>query len=292
MNRYLATLSLAVLTSSGVRAQLPNYLDIFIVKVKPEKRVEFDAISRKMADANRKAKGDSWLAMQTEYGENNTVYFVSQRDSFAGIEQGFAAFEKAVNEIYGPGSAKKLETDFMATTVEARSEFRRRRWDLSINAPKDAEAYTKLVGEARWLRMRRIRIRTGHGSQFEEQIKQVKSVLEEKMPSWTILVSQSVAGEPEGTYYLTTLHSSLSAVDSAPNMQKLMGDEVFSEWEKKGSETVTSNEVTLHRFLPEISNPPEAVAKVAANFWMPKPLIAARPKSVAMAKSTQEKSNQ
>ena len=56
-----------------------GYLDVLTCKVKPEKRTDFDAVAKKMADANRRYKGDSFLASQVEYGEQNTVIFTSGR---------------------------------------------------------------------------------------------------------------------------------------------------------------------------------------------------------------------
>src|SRR5260370_41540066 len=54
-----------------------TYLDEYIAKVKPEKRAEFDAISKKMAALNRRNKGDTWITSENMYGENNVVTFVS-----------------------------------------------------------------------------------------------------------------------------------------------------------------------------------------------------------------------
>ena len=46
-----------------------DYLDVFMVKVKPEKTADFLALARKYADANRRFNGDRWLASQALYGE-------------------------------------------------------------------------------------------------------------------------------------------------------------------------------------------------------------------------------
>src|SRR6266700_1526105 len=79
MRKSLTALFLATLTSGMMTAQDPGaYLDEFIVKVKPEKRAEFDAINKKMVALNRRNKGDAWLASENMYGENNVVTFVSR----------------------------------------------------------------------------------------------------------------------------------------------------------------------------------------------------------------------
>jgi hypothetical protein len=67
----IAMTALAALTGT-VEAQ-DNFLDVYVAKVKPEKRADFDAVTRKIVEANRTNHGDSWITFQTEYGENNTV---------------------------------------------------------------------------------------------------------------------------------------------------------------------------------------------------------------------------
>ena len=52
---------------AAVRAQ-GDYLDISIVKVKPEKLPDFQAETKKWADANRRFNGDQWLALESVYG--------------------------------------------------------------------------------------------------------------------------------------------------------------------------------------------------------------------------------
>lgn len=289
MNRLLATCCLALLGAPFASAQMTaqDYLDILIVNVKPDKRADFDIVSRKVAEANRKAKGDAWLAAEVEYGQGNTVYFISTRKDYAAIDAASISFMSAIKEAYGPGGMKKMESDFNNTVTGTRSEIRRRRWDLSINAPKDADAYNKMVGEARWLRTSRIVIRPGHEPEFEEAVKQAKSALEQSNQSWPYLVSQTVAGEPGNVYYISTLQPSLTAFDSSPSLRKILGDEAFLKWEKDAADYETTAETILLRFAPELSNPPEDVAKVSPDFWHPKPMTAAKPKPAEPAKTGQ-----
>jgi hypothetical protein len=248
VKQLLTTLSLALLASSLAPAQMmTDYLDVFMVKIRPEKRADFDVIARKIADANRKAKGDIWTATEVEYGDGNSVQYVSARQNYAAIDAGFTAFMGAIKEAYGPGGIPKMMQDFNNTILSSRSEIRRRRWDLSANAPKNPEEYAKLVGAARWIGTRQIQVRPGHETAFEDRVKDVKNVYEKDATSWNMLVSQVIAGGPVNTYYITTLQPSLAAFDSAPNLQKLMGEEAFANWRKTGGEDVLSNQVILMR---------------------------------------------
>ena len=288
MNRLYATCCLALLCAPFATAQMPDdFLDILIVNVKPDRRADFDLVSRKIADANRKAKGDAWIAAEVEYGQGYTVYFISSRKDYAAIDSGTTAFTGAIKEAYGPGGMKKMEADFNLDVASTRSELRRRRWDLSINVPKDADAYAKLVGGARWLRTSRIVVRPGHEPEFEDAVKQAKSALEQSNPSWPYLVSQTVAGEPGAVYYVSTLQPSLTAFDSAPSLRKILGDEAFLKWEKGAADYETTSETLLLRFLPELSNPPEDVSKGSPDFWHPKPVAAAKAKPAEPPKTGQ-----
>jgi hypothetical protein len=276
VNKLLAAISLAVLATpfADAQAMMGDYLDVFIVKVRPEKRADFDAIGRRVADANRKAKGDLWTAMTVEYGENNTVQFVSPRQNYAAIDSGMTAFMSAIKAAYGPGGVPKMMADMNSTILSSRSEIRRRRWDLTANPPSDADAYNKIIGEARWLRTIRVSVRNGREADFEERAKEAKAALE-KGSKWVYFISQAIVGAPGNIYYVTTLQPSLAAFDSAPKLPELMGQESYSSWAKAVAEDEITSETILMRMLPELSNAPEEIVKVAPDFWQPKRAAAA-----------------
>src|ERR1700680_3502390 len=112
-----------------------QYLDVDSVQVKPEKRTEFDAISKKSMAANRQNKGDAWLTMETVYGQGDRVTFVSMRQGYGDAEKATGAFYEALQKSYGKPGSDKIFQDFSQCVVSSRSEFRLRRWDLSSNAP-------------------------------------------------------------------------------------------------------------------------------------------------------------
>ena len=93
---------------------------------------------RKAVDANRRNKGDHWIAWGTAYGPGGTVYFISPRASFADVEKASADFDRALKESLGPAAAK-LGFDFDSCVERSRSEIRIFRWDLSRNAPEDSQ---------------------------------------------------------------------------------------------------------------------------------------------------------
>ena len=146
----LKSIALALLAAAAATAQpaATGYLDVYSVRVKPDKRLQFDAIAKKWAAANRQHKGDTWVAYQVEYGEQNTLYFVATRANYAAVDDGQAAFMSALKNSYGAGM-EKLLADGDSCLISSRSEIRVRRPDLSANLPADNAALSAIVGKSR-----------------------------------------------------------------------------------------------------------------------------------------------
>jgi hypothetical protein len=264
-------------TPVAVQAQ-GEYLDVYIAKVKPEKVTEFNVLSKKWVDANRRFNGDHWLAEETVYGEGNIYVFVSIRKDYADIDKSNEASMAAVNKAFGKEATMKILQDFNNCLEWSRSELRRRRMDLSRKPPTDAEAYAKLIGESRLLRTTAVHIRPGHVPEFEELLKETKEAGEKKADLPPVLVSQVVEGSRGATFYVTTLRSSMGGFDHNPTLREILGDDGFKKFQKVNADAVETAESTLFRFLPDISNPPDDVAQIAADFW--------RPKTMAISAST------
>ncbi len=247
-----------------------SYLDVYTVQVKPEKRADFDAISKKIVAANRQNSGDNWLAMETVYGPGNRVTFVSTRQSYGEIEKATGMFYEAMQETYGKAASDKMVGDFNQCLESSRSEIRRRRWDLSSNAPTDPAGYAKMIAGSRWLRTTAIHVRPGQSNSFEAILKNLNVARDKASPPQTILVSQAVAGQEGTVYYVTSLQTSLAGFDEVPSVQQLLGDEGYDRFLKASAETVANTETSINRFIPEISNAPEEVAASSPDFWRPK----------------------
>ena len=178
----------------AVRAQ-GDYLDVYIVKVKPEKLADFQALTKKFVDANRKHKGDQWIASETVYGEGNVYQFTSSRKDYADIDKAYEAEMDAVNKSLGKELAEKMGRDFQNCLVWSRSELRRRRWDLSSKAPTDAAAYAKFIGESRVLRTTAVHIRPGHVLSMAAAVAGIRAAPSEL---GTIVVGPGFAGAGPG----------------------------------------------------------------------------------------------
>src|SRR5260370_6286999 len=85
-----------------------DYLDVYIVKVKPEKLADFQALSRKWVDANRRFNGDHWLASETIYCEGDRVVFAKPRQEYPDTDKLNAAGMQAVNKAFGNEATAKI----------------------------------------------------------------------------------------------------------------------------------------------------------------------------------------
>ncbi len=287
----LMVVMLAVMVAAQAQPAQEDYLDVYSVQVKPDKRADFDAIAKKMVAANRADGGDNWLTMETVYGPGDRVMFISTRHSYADAEKGMGAFDQAMQRAYGKASEKMFQ-EYSQCVVSQRSELRRRRWDLSSNAPPDPAAYAKMIADARWLRTVAVHVRPGQVAAYEELLKEVKAAREKASPPQTVLVSQAVAGQEGNVFYVTMLQSSLAGFDGLPTMQQLLGNEGFEKYQKTNAEAVSGTETAINRFLPEISNAPKEIVAMAPDYWTPKSAAAIHAKadtaksSVVNAKTT------
>jgi quinol monooxygenase YgiN len=282
LRKTCVALFLSVLAAAVAPGQeQTKYLDVYTAKVKPDKRAEFDAVNKKSADANRRHQGDTWVAMETFYGEQNTVNFVSTRRTYAEVETGFDTFMGALGKAYGEAGAARLYQDFNNTVISARTEIRRRRWDLSYKVPADAAAYAQVVGNARFVRSVMIRVRSGHAAEFEALLKDINAASEKTNQPGMRWVSMVVDGGNPNTYYISRLMTSMGELDQTTSLQEMLGEEGYQKFQKVNAEAVAGVDFVIYRFLPELSNPPAAIVAVAPDFWNPKPKAAAKPKAKA-----------
>ncbi len=287
--RALWALAVVVCLAAPIAVQAQgDYLDVFVVKVKPEKLADFQALSKKWADANRRNNGDRWLTLEAVYGEGNVYQFTSTRKDYADIDKTNEAVMAAVNKAFGKAAADKMGQDFNNCLVWSRAELRRRRWDLSSKAPQDAEAYAKLIGESRLLRTIAVHIRPGHVPEFEALLKDIKEAGEKNPNTQPLFVSQVVEGAKGATFYVSSLRSSMAGFDHNPTLRDILGEEGLKKFQKMNADAVETTESTLYRFNPDLSNPPDDVAKVASDFWHPKAAYAIAASSTKPKATTME----
>src|SRR5258708_4951924 len=62
--------------------------------------------------------------------------------------------------------------------------------------------------------------------------------------------------------------------DHNPTAKEILGEEGYKKFQQINAEAVEVADSTLFRFNPDLSNPPEEVAKVAMDFWHPRATVA------------------
>ena len=274
--RAIWALAIAVCLAAPVTVHAQgDYLEVYIVKVKPEKIADFQVLARKWADANRRFNGDRWLATQSVFGEGGVYVFTSLRQDYADIEKNSETGMVAVNKAFGKEATLKMLHDWESCLEWSRSELRRRRPDLSRKAPTDMDSYAKLIGDSRVLRTTAVHVRPGHIADFEALMKEAKEAGEKAANTQPVLVSQVVEGSKGTTFYVTSLRGSLGGFDKNPTLREILGEDRFKRYLQVTAETVEGSESALYRFSPELSNPTEEIVKVAADFWHPKAMMAA-----------------
>jgi hypothetical protein len=257
-----------ILLAGAAVAQQPEYLDELRVTVRPEKRTEFEAAVRKMAEANRGNNGDHWVTISTEYGEGDTFTFVSGRSSYADIDKGLELFEGAIAKSAGPEGMKKLMEDYRACILHSRGEIRKVRWDLSPNIGDPAAFMMKTIATSRWVRTSRVLVKPGRTLDYESQVKTIKTAVEKsgtfRRP---VHIAQTMDGTAGPAYYVSMFGAKLGDFDDLPKLSTILGEEGFRSYMKTVAEVVVSGESAIGRFVPELSSVPKEFADVAPDFW-------------------------
>lgn len=261
----------------AVQAQ-GDYLDVYVVKAKPDKSSELQELGKKIVDANRRYNGDTWIAMETVYGDGDTMAFVSTRQDYADTEKGNAAFMNALEKAYGKEGTDKLLRDWSNCLLSSRNELRKRRWDLSRKAP-DAASYGKFIGDSRVLRTTAVHVRPGRVLEFEALLKDTKAAGEKNPDTQPLLVSQVMEGGSGTVFYITSLRAGIGGFDKNPTTHDILGDEGYKKFLQTSAEIVESTDYALMRFSPEMSNPPKDVLAAAPDFWQPKAVVATKTKN-------------
>ena len=272
----IALCALTVVTGSAVAQALPEYLDIGRVQVRGDKTKEYEDSIKKMAEVNRKYKGDRWIALGTEYGDFGTLTFSSSRENLAAVETAAGAFMKALTEVLGT-MGDKLLRDLGAWSSSYHTELRHRRWDLSVNAPSNAADLAKVVGESRWVRLLKVDLKPGKNPEYIDAWKGFQTELAQVQPRVTALVSEASTGTP--ALYVAVYYKSLAEMDAqVAGARKALASESYQNLTRVTGNTVSMSNWELNRIRPELSCPPDEIVNVDPTFWKPKPTPAAKPK--------------
>ncbi len=276
---FAAVCGLALPIGSAMAQPAPSYLDIGRAQVRPDKSKEYEDGVKKLVAANRKFKGDRWIALSVEYGETGTILFSAARENMGAIETGIETFMKALTDGLGP-MGDKLMRDLGAWSTSYHTEIRRRRWDLSVHAPSTAADLYKMVGQSRWIRSLKLDIKPGKALEYIAAWKPFQAELAKMQPPVTVLVSESVTGTP--AIFIVTYHKSMAEIDTAiASSQAAYASDAYQNLARATGNTVNMSNWEIFRVRPDLSYPPDEIANADPAFWNPKPAAPLRPKAEA-----------
>jgi hypothetical protein len=264
---------------AGSLSAQAQFLDIFAVKARLDKMGEFDAICRKVADANRKGKGDEWIAYSEIYGEPGNHYFVSSRAKLADIEAAEKKFNAAIKEYVGP--IEKFYGDYGRLVESFHTMIESQRPDLSSHVPSDPSASMAEIASARFLFLIGIDLKPGQS--LENEMKMVKEALDKSDLKRASYVSQTLVGAPSNGYTVVLFLSSLDDVTGIPALRTVLGDG-YADFQREVAAKCDRVQYRMLRIMPEWSNPPKAIADADPKFWNPKPMMPPKPKPAAAPK--------
>jgi hypothetical protein len=257
---------------AGSLAAQAQFLDILAVKARPDKMGEFDAISRKVADANRRGKGDEWIAYSEIYGEPGNYFLVSSRAKLSDIQAAEKKFNAAIKEYVGP--VEKFYGDYGKLVESFHTMIESQRPDLSSHVPSDPAAGMAEIGSARYLFLIGIDVKPGQS--LDSEMKMVKEGMDRSDGKRASYVSQSLVGAPANGYTVVLFLQSLDDVAGIPSVRSVLGDS-YAEFEREVAAKCERIQYRLLKIMPEWSNPSKAIVDADPKFWNPKPMMA-RPK--------------
>jgi hypothetical protein len=274
--RKLAAVTLLL---SAVCCAQSKFLDVWEGQVRGDQVAQFDALSRKIADANRKAKdkGDFWIAFQDYYGTPGRTYLVANRASLDEISDAESRYWAALKEYTGM-TQEKASAEFARMVSDVHTQLSTRRWDLSYNIPKDPAEMVKLTASVRFLRLVILPVKQGRIPAVEKQLATLKEAMENATVKVPGFVSQTFAGSTGVVFRLAGFATTLGELENRPTARTVLGERGYEAFERAAAENFDSVEYRILRVVPEWSNPPKEVADADPAFWRPKPAAAPKPK--------------
>lgn len=249
-------------TLSAQQTGPPKVLQIIREDVKVGKAAGHVKVEAGYVSAFQKAKWPThYLAAASMTGPSEAWFFVPY-DSFEAWEKDSQATEKNAALT---AELDKLSEQDTAYINNSRSIVVVYRPDLSYRPAVN-------LGEYRYFEVDAVRVRLGHGEDFNKLAK-VQIEAHEKLnidEHWAAF--EVVEGMPSGTILFFTPMKSLKQADSdhGKQVREAMGEENAKKFEQFGREGIISDESNLFAFSPRMSYVTEQTIAADPSFWKPK----------------------
>jgi len=283
MKRKLVLSLVLVSCLAGSVAQLaaqqnpgpPKVLSIDREEVKPVRSGVHEKVETGYAQLFKKAKlPTGWLGMTTVWGSSSEAWFLTGYDSFAALDKERLAVDKMI-----AGTIKteldQLDKQDSELLSGSRSLVAVYNNDLSYRAGVD-------IPHMRFFAVVTIRVRPGHGRDFEEARKIVNAAHEKANVDEHWAAYEVVAGAPSGTYLLFFPMKSFAQDEEAPGLhgkayQEALGDENRMKLQKIQSEAIIGTETSVFAFNPAMSVLTKEWIDSDPDFWAPKAKATEKP---------------
>lgn len=259
-----------------------SYLELSWMRVKQDKVAEFGQLASRIADANRRGKGDQWIAYMDYYGRDNYIWIVSRRNSLTELEPAMNSFMGAVKEFMGY-SPERFMAETSKTVEASGGELLRQRFDLSWGI-KDADDWTAHLAKAHYVAVITVHVKAGHMADVENQLRTLKDAVvgHEDAPPGSVM--QLLFGGDPGTFYVRIPLESITDMNKMVSPRGALGEEGYKRYSEMTAQNIVSFDYALKRFVPEWSNPPAAFIEANPTMWKVKPIAPAKPKAAASEK--------
>jgi hypothetical protein len=226
------------------------------------------------------------LAMVPLAGNENEVTYFWGFDSMA-------AYGKAQQDLDKIGETYKADFDRTRHIGEdyhsaQRDMVARLRPDLSYNASAD-------IGHSRFMRIETIRVRPGHGSEFEEARKIINAAHEKAKVDEHMAVYQVIGGAQAGTYIVLIPWKSLAEADGPLPLphgkayQDALGENGTKKIASLSSDSIVFNDVSIYAFSPQLSHVFKEWVDADPAYWTLKAISAPGPARTRRAAKSEEK---
>lgn len=258
----------------------PNVLQIFREVVKPGRGSAHEKVEVGWPRAFRNSKNSPHYLAMTSITGPSEAWFLSGYASYEAWEKQTKAEQSdaALN-----AELSRLSTADGELLDNVRSVTARFRDDISLRPALNIGAY-------RYLNVVTVRVRPGMQSKFVEMRKMIKAAHEKAGLKDYYSIFEVQSGMPGPTYLVFIPMKSLKEADEAGPLhsgaayqEALGGEEGTKKLAELAAAAVINNESAIFAFNPKMSVPPPEYALADAEFWNPKPVMAATPKAKTTA---------
>ncbi len=262
----------AAQTSSSATVSTPKYLQITVEYTKPGKGgMAHDKTESAFVQAMMKVKYPiNYIAFNSLSGRSRAIY-LEPFDSFDALQQANKTME---------GAAAMAEFERLNV---ADGELLEETNQLIFSYVPELSYHSRAdISHGRYLEVRILHVRHGHGSEFAELVKLWMAAADKAGSSDHWGAYRVEYGDLVGSYAFLTSDNSMADIDQSyaedSKYNAVLTDDDRKKMRELRTTALESDHFELYSVNPVQSYPSEDFIKADPTFWKPKPMAAAAPK--------------